>query len=88
MNKEEKGVWVLKQIIDEMFLIAGHPDVTFEDIVNRKDNWWMEWSMTEDQYLRWKQAGIDILRREYRWPKYRASEQMAWYALQYSLTIK
>ena len=85
MNKHEKDIWVAKQLIDEMFLIAGHPDVTYEDIIDRKDSWWMDWGMTLEQNEQWKQAGIKILQREYKWPKYRAEKQMDWYSLMYGL---
>ena len=85
MNKHEKDIWVAKQLIDEMFLIAGHPDVTYEDIIDRKDNWWMDWGMTLEQNEQWKQAGIKILQREYRWPKYRAVKEMDMMSLLYGL---
>ena len=85
MNKHEKDKWVAKQLIDEMFLIAGHPDVTYEDIIDRKDNWWMDWGMTLEQNEQWKQAGIKILQREYRWPKYRAVKEMDMMSLLYGL---
>ena len=85
MNKHEKDKWVAKQLIDEMFLIAGHPDVTYEDIIDRKDGWWMDWGMTLEQNEQWKQAGIKILQREYRWPKYRAVKEMDMMSLLYGL---
>ena len=88
MNKKDKEVWVAKQIIDEMFLIAGHPDVTYEDIIDRKDNWWMDWSMTLEQNRQWKLAGIEILRREHRWPKYKAEREMDMISFMYGLTFK
>jgi len=85
MNKYEKDKWVAKQLIDEMFLIAGHPDITYEDIIDRKDNWWMDWGMTLEQNQQWKEAGIKILQREYRWPKYRAVKEMDVTSLLYGL---
>ena len=88
MNRLEKDKWVSKQIIDEMFMIAGHPDITYEDVINRKDNWWMEWEMTMEQNTQWKEAGIKILKREYRWPKYRAEREMDWISLMYGLKFK
>jgi hypothetical protein len=85
MNRHEKEKWVAKQLIDEMFLIAGHPDVTYEDVIGRKDSWWLDWGMTLEQNEQWKQAGIKILQREYRWPKYRAVKEMDMVSFLYGL---
>ena len=85
MNKHEKDKWVAKRIIDEMFMIAGHPDVTYEDVIDRKDAWYSEWSMTMKQNEQWKQAGIKILQQEYRWPKWKAEREMDMMSLCYGL---
>ena len=45
MTKEEK---VLTDLINKMFEIAGH-DVKFEDIKDRKDAWYTDWTMTVEQ---------------------------------------
>ena len=85
MNKHEKDKWVAKRIIDEMFMIAGHPDITYEDVIDRKDAWYSEWGMTMDQNEQWKKAGVKILQQEYRWPKYRAEKEMDMMSLLYGL---
>ena len=85
MNKHEKEKWVAKRIIDEMFMIAGHPDITYEDVIDRKDAWYSEWGMTMKQNEQWKQAGVKILQQEYRWPKYRAEKEMDMMSLLYGL---
>lgn len=85
MNKHEKDKWVAKRIIDEMFMIAGHPDITYEDVIDRKDAWYAEWGMTMDQNEQWKKAGVKILQQEYRWPKYRAEKEMDMMSLLYGL---
>lgn len=81
----DKDTFLIKMLIDEMFIIAGHPDISYEDIIDRKDNWWMDWTMTEEQNQQWKEAGIKILRREKKWPKYRAAKEMNWFSLLYGL---
>ena len=40
-SKEE----IIRTIINKMFEIAGH-DVTFEQVADRKDAWYQEWTMT------------------------------------------
>jgi len=54
-------------------------------IIDRKDNWWMDWGMTLEQNEQWKQAGVKILQREYRWPKYRAVKEMDMMSFLYGL---
>lgn len=65
-----------KALIDKMFEIAGH-DVTYEDVVNRKDAWYNEWTMTEEQNEEWKKWGIEYLRKKKRWPKKLAEIEMS-----------
>jgi len=46
--KKNKDEIIVETIINKMFEIAGHK-VTFEDIKDRKDNWYQQWTMTEEQ---------------------------------------
>ena len=75
-----------KMIIDEMFIIAGYTDVQFEDILNVND-WFRQYTMTEEQNKQWVDASIKIIIRERKWPKYRAKKYMMWFSLQYGLKI-
>jgi hypothetical protein len=43
--------------------------------------------MTVKQNEQWKEAGIKILQREYRWPKYRAIREMDFMSLNYGLQL-
>jgi hypothetical protein len=81
MTKEDK---VVADLINEMFRIAGH-DVTLDDIINRKDDWYTDWTMTIDQYEQWKKWGAEYLRKKLRLRKISAEKQMAWFALNYGL---
>ena len=49
MTKDEK---IVKELINEMFRIAGH-DVKYEDIKDREDTWYTDWTMTEEHYNQW-----------------------------------
>jgi len=77
---------LMKMIIDEMFIIAGYTDVQYEDIL-KVDNWFQQYTMTQDQNNQWVDAAIKIIMRERRWPKYRAKKQMMWVSLSYGLKI-
>ena len=56
MSRREKEERMVPDMINEMFRIAGH-SVTYDDVKDRKDNWFQEWTMTEAQYDEWKKWG-------------------------------
>jgi hypothetical protein len=53
---------IIKELIDAMFLIAGH-DVTFEDVKGRKDKWYEQWTMTAEQEQKWMEHMIKYFRK-------------------------
>lgn len=81
MTKDEK---IVKDLIDEMFRIAGH-DVKYEDIKDREDAWYTDWTMTEQQYDKWMEFGAEYIRKNKRLRKEKAKHAMAWFALNYGL---
>ena len=81
MTKEEK---VLTDLINKMFEIAGH-DVKFEDIKDRKDAWYTDWTMTVEQNEQWKKWGVDHIKKNLRVRKIVAEKQMGWFSLNYGL---
>jgi hypothetical protein len=81
MTKEEK---VLEGLINEMFRIAGH-DVKYTDIKGREDAWYIDWTMTMEQYEQWKLWGTEYIKKNLRMKKIAAKKQMAWFALNYGL---
>ena len=85
MNRQEKTDMAIVHLINKMFEIAGH-DVTYEDIKDRKDNWFQDWSMTVEQSEQWKSYGTEYLRKLFRWNKKMAEKEMLWMNLQWGLT--
>jgi hypothetical protein len=81
MTKEDK---IVADLINEMFRIAGH-DVTIDDVKDRKDNWYTDWTMTMEQYEQWKSWGTDYIKKNLRMKKLAAEKQMSWFALNYGL---
>jgi hypothetical protein len=67
-----------------MFIIAGH-EVTFDDVKDRKDDWYMQWTMTVQQNEEWKQWGVDYLRKNLKVNKALAEKEMMWVSLQWGL---
>ncbi len=76
-----------KALINEMFKIAGH-DVTFEDIVNRKDAWFQDWTMTEEQNKEWRDWGTKFIKTQFRINAKQAAAEMGLFDLNYGLKIK
>lgn len=86
-TKEEKRDQLIIELIDSMFQIAGHP-VTYEDIKDRKDNWFQQWTITESQYDQWKVQGETQIKKSLRVTSKAAKKEMAWVGLMWGLAIK
>jgi len=83
MNKLDKSY---KEIIENMMSIAGY-DVTYEDLLKEEDGWWSRYTMTLEQRDKWVEDSINLLRKNMRWPKYKAKNQMVWIELMWGLRI-
>jgi hypothetical protein len=84
LSKQEKSKMFLVDVINKMFEIAGH-DVTYDDIKDRKDNWFQEWTMTYEQGDQWKQFGISELRKRLKLNQHLAEREMGMINLMYGL---
>lgn len=86
LTKEQKREKALVDLINEMFRIAGH-EVTFDDIKDRKDNWFQQYTMTIAQNEEWQAWGKKYLQKELRTPAKLAEREMMWFSLQYGLSF-
>jgi hypothetical protein len=84
VSREEKINKAVVDIINQMFVIAGH-DVTYDDIKDRKDDWYAEWTMTQAQYDEWKLWGKKYLQKKLRMYAKQAEREMGWMGLQWGL---
>lgn len=84
LSRQEKSKMFLVDVINKMFEIAGH-DVTYDDIKDRKDNWFQEWTMTYEQGDQWKQFGILELKKRLKLNQHLAEREMAMINLMYGL---
>lgn len=84
LSRQEKSKMFLVDVINKMFEIAGH-DVTYDDIKDRKDNWFQEWTMTYEQGDQWKQFGISELKKRLKLNQHLAEREMAMINLMYGL---
>lgn len=65
MRKRIAGKEVVETIINKMFEIAGH-DVKYDDIKDRTDDWYAQWTMTEEQGFEWRDWMIEYFKKEFK----------------------
>ena len=79
---------VAEDLINQMFIIAGHPEVSYNDILGRKDAWYTEWTMTEAQRDEWKEWCFNYLKKNKKaWTKRLVEREVAMFDLCYGLKI-
>jgi len=86
MNTQDKNKRIAKDLIDKMFELAGHA-MTYEDVIGRQDNWFQQYTMTEEQNKEWRKWGEEYLRKKKRWNKKMAEREMAMVDLYCGLKI-
>ena len=87
MKRADKNKLILKELIDKMFEIAGHP-LKFEDVEGRTDNWFQQYTMTEAQNEEWRDWGTKLIMKKRRYKKYLADREMRWLDLYCGLKIQ
>jgi hypothetical protein len=83
--KDKKQI-VSENLINQMFSIAGH-QVVFEDIKDRKDDWYYQWTMTKEQNEEWLKWGTAYIKKELKTTKKMASMTMRMFDLSYGLKV-
>ena len=73
-------------IINKMFEIAGH-EVTYDDIKDRKDAWYTDWTMTMEQDEEWKKWMRDYFIKECKMLKGLVEREAAMVSLMWGLKI-
>ena len=84
LSREEKEKQMVIDMINKMFEIAGHA-VTYEDVKDRKDAWYTDWTITEAQYDEWKAWGKKYLQTKLRMYAKMAERQMEMIGLMWGL---
>lgn len=87
LSFEQKKEKLLIDILNKMFKIAGH-DVTFEDIKDRKDEWFNNWTMTEEQYEEWKKWGTKQIMKRLKYNDVYAERQMSMIGVNWGLKFQ
>ena len=84
LSRQEKVDKAIVDLINQMFIMAGH-EVTYDDIKDRKDHWFQEYTMTMQQYEDWKLWGKKYLMKALRISAKIAEREMGWVGLQWGL---
>ena len=83
----KKKTNILKEVIDKMFEISGHP-LKYENVTGRTDNWFQQYTMTEDQNKEWREWGTEFIKKKMRYKEKIASREMAMIDLYIGLKIE
>jgi len=84
LSLEQKKEKMVVDMINKMFEIAGH-SVTYDDVKDRKDDWYTQWTMTVEQNDEWKDWGQKYLIKELKMNKKYAETQMGMISLMWGL---
>ena len=84
LTRREKEEQSVVDLINEMFRIAGHA-VTYDDIKDRKDAWYSEWTMTVAQNEEWQKWGKKYLMKKLNMYAKRADKEMQWISVMWGL---
>lgn len=84
-NKLQKAI---KDIVDKMFELSGH-DIRYEDVSGRDDDWYDQYTMTQEQNDEWFRWGIEYLyKNRIVSSKRMAKKEMSWFNLGHGLRIE
>jgi hypothetical protein len=84
LSIEQKRRQAVIDLINQMFIIAGH-QVTYDDIKDRKDDWYTQWTMSPEQNTEWQDWGVEYLKKNLKMNKKVAETEMAWVSLMWGL---
>jgi len=84
LSLEERREKMLIDVLNKMFEIAGH-NVTFDDIKDRKDDWYNQWTITESQYDEWQKWGVKEYKKKFKLTEDYAKRQMGMIGLNWGL---
>jgi hypothetical protein len=83
LTREQKKEKAIVDIINQMFVIAGH-DVTYDDICG-VDNWFQKYTMTFEQGEQLKEWGKQYLMKELKMRAVYAEKEMQWFNVMWGL---
>ena len=86
-NKKKTEKELVSVLLETMFLIAGYPNITYDDLIKEQDGWWNRYTMSEKQHNDWFIWGSDYLKKELKISAAKAHKKMQWIDLMWSLRV-
>jgi hypothetical protein len=84
LTRQQKMEQAIVDLLNKMFEIAGH-NVTYDDIKDRQDDWYTNWTITMEQDSEWKQWGKQYLMKKLYMTSKLAEREMAMIGLMWGL---
>ena len=84
LTTKQKQEQFVVDVINKMFEIAGY-QVTYDDVKDRKDDWYAQWTMTMEQSEEWKQWGITEIKKQFKYSTVMAEREMGMVSLMWGL---
>ena len=84
LSTKQKQEQFVVDIINKMFEIAGH-DVTYDDVKDRQDNWYTQWTMTMEQSEEWRKWGVAEIKKQFKYNTVMAEREMGMVSLMWGL---
>jgi hypothetical protein len=84
LTREQKKEKAVIDLINQMFVIAGH-NVTYEDIAG-VDKWFQKYTMTVEQAEEFTKWGKQYLMKELKMRAAYAEKEMRWFNVMWGLT--
>jgi hypothetical protein len=84
LTRQQKIEQAIVDLLNKMFEIAGH-NVTYDDIKDRQDAWYLGWTITIEQDSEWKEWGKKYLMKNLKMYEKMAEREMAMIGLMWGL---
>ena len=86
LSRQQKIDQAVIDLVNEMFRIAGHA-VTYDDVKERKDQWFSEYTMSPEQNEEWIKWGRSYLKKKLNLYVKQAEKEMMWVNLMWGLKL-
>jgi hypothetical protein len=83
---EKHARTIVEHLINKMFEYAHIPQ-TYDDIKDRKDEWYQEFTMTTEQSEAFKDYAVRYLRKNLKTGYYKAETEYQWFDIMWGLKI-
>ncbi len=78
---------VVVTLINKQFELAGY-ELTYNDVAGRKDDWYNQYTITEEKYYEWLEFGEKLIRKKLKLSTIKCKNEMAMVGLMYGLKFR